>query len=74
MNETEELFEKTIFVRDYSQTYIARLFGKTASCTASREAAAKAVCEKVLQDYHYKLEMIGNGVWKVIYYRKKGGN
>jgi hypothetical protein len=37
-----------IHVRDYSQTYIARWLGKTASCTASREHAARAVVRKVL--------------------------
>lgn len=44
------VFLDTISVRPYGGTYIARCRGKTASCTSSEEAAARAVARKVMGD------------------------
>ena len=52
--------EGTIFVREYNQTYIARLNGKTASCTASREYAARAVAKKVFKDQPFIIKKCGD--------------
>lgn len=49
--------EHIIFVREYSQTYIASSEGQTASCTAGREQAAAALARKLMGAKPYSLLM-----------------
>jgi hypothetical protein len=59
--------EGIIFVHDYMQTHIARFRGTTASCTASRRAAAEAVARKVMGSKAHYVEICGNDfAWHVV--------
>ena len=57
-NEMEEREEHVIFVRDYLQTHIARSEGRTASATAGREAAARALARKLFGHLLFTLDRI----------------
>lgn len=62
-----KLSEGFIFVRYYGGTYIARFRGKTSSCTAGPEQAARAVARKVMGDTTHTIEICGNEtVWQVV--------
>jgi hypothetical protein len=52
-------------------TYTARCQGKTASCTAGADWAAKAVAKKVMDDQAYAVVRVsgdkgGRELWKII--------
>lgn len=53
--------EHVIFVRCYGQTYIASSRGKTASCTAGREQAARRLAEKLMGSRPYTFEKLFEG-------------
>lgn len=63
-----EIDANIIFCR-YSgngQTYIARLKGKTASCTCGPEAAARRLAEKIMCGQPYKLKKINSHSYELI--------
>lgn len=52
------LEEHLIFVRDRSNTYIARANGKSASCTAGPEQAATALAKKLFNHGQFIMKAI----------------
>ncbi len=67
------VFAGFIFIRDYSDTHIARFQGKTASCTGGRKLAAEAVARKVMGKKQHTIEMCGNEyLWKVLLLEEGG--
>lgn len=50
-----DLTSLTITVKDNQQTFTARCFGKTSSCTANPAQAAMSCAKKVLPGYEFTL-------------------